>query len=37
VSFAYGKVKISYKPQDTAGKLGSQIMAGWDQTANAKF
>lgn len=37
VSFAYGKVKILYKPQDSAGKLGSQVVAGFDQVANAKF
>jgi len=36
VSFAYGQVKISYKPQDAQGKLGSQIMAGWNQVQNAK-
>jgi len=37
VSFAYEKVKISYKPQDSTGKLGSQVLAGWDISANKKY
>jgi type VI secretion system secreted protein Hcp len=36
ISFAYGQVKISYKPQDEKGNLGSQVMAGWDVAGNKK-
>lgn len=34
VSFAFGQVKISYKPQDEKGALGKQVIAGWNQVKN---
>jgi len=36
VSFAYEQVQITYKPQDATGKLGSQVIAGWNQAQNKK-
>jgi len=36
VSFAYEQVQITYKPQDATGKLGSQVIAGWNQAMNKK-
>jgi len=36
VSFAYEQVQITYKPQDSTGKLGAQVIAGWNQAVNKK-
>jgi type VI secretion system secreted protein Hcp len=36
VSFSYEEVKLSYKPQGADGKLGSQIISGWNVATNAK-
>jgi type VI secretion system secreted protein Hcp len=37
VSFSYEEVKLSYKPQDSSGKLGSQVIAGWSVATNSKI
>jgi len=29
-------VQITYKPQDATGKLGAQVIAGWNQAMNKK-
>lgn len=36
VSLSFQKITISYWPQDSAGKLGSKIPAGWDISKNQK-
>jgi type VI secretion system secreted protein Hcp len=36
VSFAFGKVTITYTPQDAAGKAGSPIVKSWDVTTVAE-
>jgi type VI secretion system secreted protein Hcp len=35
VTFRYGSMQISYKPQDSTGKLGVEKMAMWSQIKNA--
>jgi type VI secretion system secreted protein Hcp len=36
VSFVYESFKITYKPQNPDGSLGTQVIAGWDQAKNTK-
>ena len=35
VTFKYGAMEISYKPQDATGKAGAEIKAMWSQIKNA--
>jgi type VI secretion system secreted protein Hcp len=35
ITFRYGAMQISYKPQDSTGKLGVEKMALWSQVKNA--
>ena len=32
VSFSFGKVTVTYTPQDKAGKAASPVVASWDLT-----
>jgi type VI secretion system secreted protein Hcp len=36
ISFSFEEMKITYKPQGSDGSLKSQVIAGWNQSANAK-
>jgi type VI secretion system secreted protein Hcp len=36
VSFAFGKVTVTYTPQDKAGKAGQPVVASWDTTTVAE-
>jgi type VI secretion system secreted protein Hcp len=34
VAMSYGAIDFSYKPQDSAGRLGAEVNFGWDVKAN---
>jgi type VI secretion system secreted protein Hcp len=36
VSFSYEQVQVIYKAQEAGGKLGAQVIAGWNQATNSK-
>jgi len=36
-SLNYGKVEVQYTPQDAKGNLGSQVLGGYDVSANKKI